>query len=214
MDARDEELRITLDRLRNEVAELRAVAERLVLGADDDRREIERRLHAGPLQLLVALAVELQLAARQVDDDPPAAKALVGQAAQDLQSALDEMARLAERIYPPLLGVGGLAAELRAAAAAAGAPATVDVDGDIEVPAVIARTLHLLWLNVLDDLDEGGSATISVHQDGDAIAFDVTGAAGRGLDRLRDRIEALGGALARDAGEGRPGINGRLPLRR
>jgi signal transduction histidine kinase len=213
VEDQDEELRDVLDQLRSEVERLRALAERLVLGADDDRRNIERSLHGGPLQVLVAVAMELQLAAARADD-PPAAKTLIDEAAHDVQSALDEMARLAERIYPPLLGVGGLAASLRSAAAAADAPATVDVDDEVDVPPAIARTLYLLWLNALDHVDDGGSTAISVRQDDDEITFDVTGAPGPELDRLRDRVEALGGVLAICVDEGRSQFSGRLQLRR
>jgi len=67
-------------------------------------------------QHLVALAVNLQLAGRLADADPVAAKALVEAMEGDVQQALDETAQLAQRIYPPLLDAGGLAAALRSAA--------------------------------------------------------------------------------------------------
>ena len=75
-------------------------------------------------QHLVALAVNLQLADLAVDADPAAAKTLLAELARDVQQALDETAQLAQRIYPPLLEAGGLAAALRAAAASAGVRAS------------------------------------------------------------------------------------------
>ena len=77
---------------------------------------IERDLHEGVHQHLVALAVNLQLASRLTDTDPARGQALIEQMARDVQQALDETAQLAQRIYPPLLDAGGLAAALRSAA--------------------------------------------------------------------------------------------------
>ncbi len=109
-----------LDRLRLEVTELRASRRRIVFAADADRRMIERELHERVQQNLVALAVNLQLADLAVEADPAAAKTLLAELARDVQQALDETAQLAQRIYPPLLEAGGLAAALRAAAGSAG----------------------------------------------------------------------------------------------
>src|SRR5262249_36941390 len=75
--------------LRSEVDELQASRRRLVLSGDADRRRIERELHDGPQQHLVALAVNLQLALRLVDDDPEAAKQLIEQMGRDVHKALD-----------------------------------------------------------------------------------------------------------------------------
>ena len=111
-----EALRDTLDRLRFEVTELRASRKRLVLAADTDRRIIERDLHEGVQQHLVALAVNLQLAGGLVDADPAAAKALLEEMGRDVQQALDETAKLAQRIYPALIEARGFAATLRSAA--------------------------------------------------------------------------------------------------
>jgi len=80
-----------------------------MLAADADRSRIERALHDGVQQHLVALAVNLQLAGRLSDSDPPAAKTLLDEIARDVQQALDEAAQLAQWIYPPLLEADGLA---------------------------------------------------------------------------------------------------------
>src|SRR6476469_4046720 len=107
----------TLDRLRLEVAELQASRKRIALAADAERRRIEHDLHSGVRQHLVALAVNLQLTGSLVDADPAAAQTLLDEMARHVQQALDETARLAQRIYPPLLEAGGLAVALRSAAA-------------------------------------------------------------------------------------------------
>ena len=106
---------------------LHASRRRLVLAADADRRRIERELHNGVQQHLVALAVNVQLAGRLADSDPAAAKTLLEQLERDVQETLQVTAQLAQRIYPTLLEPRGLAAALRSAAATAGVAASVNV---------------------------------------------------------------------------------------
>jgi signal transduction histidine kinase len=136
-----EALNETLERLHHELAELRASRKRLVLAADADRRRIERELHETVQQLLVALAVNLQLAGTLADDDPAAAKAILNEMARDVQQALDETAQLAQRIYPPLLEAGGLAAALRSAVVSAGIRASLDVTGGASYPPEVAGAI-------------------------------------------------------------------------
>jgi len=197
-------------------AELRASRKRLVMAADADRRSIERDLHEGVQQHLVALAVNLQLAGGLVDADPAAAKALLEEMGGDVQQALDEAAQLAQRIYPTLLEGGGFAAALRAAAAAAGIPVTVDVLAGASYPPEIAWTVYLCWLEALEHAGSGGRASVTVREDKGALTFEVVGVAARsdtGLDRLRDRVEALGGQLTiRSEPERGTRISGSLPL--
>jgi signal transduction histidine kinase len=193
----DQALAQTLERLRAEVAELRASRERLVKGADDDRRTIERALHEGVQQHLVALSVNLQLA-KSSAADPAAARALLEEMEGDVQHALDEAAQLAQRIYAPLLEIGGLAAALRSAAVSAGVPASVDVSAGSSYRPEMARTILLCWLATLENHEGEAPTTISVRDDEEALAFEIVGSAARSetaFVRLRDRVEALGGRL-------------------
>src|SRR5436190_20046292 len=103
----------SIDRLRREIAELRASRKRIVLAADAERRALERALHETVHQQLIALAVNMQLAVEAADADPTAAKTLLEAMGGDVKSALDDTAKLAQRMYPPLLDGGGLAAALR-----------------------------------------------------------------------------------------------------
>jgi signal transduction histidine kinase len=207
-----------LDRLRNEIEELRAAQERLVLAADADRRTIERDLHGGLQQRLVALATSLQLARLATDSDPAKVTALLDEMTRDVRRALDEAALLAQGIYPSALELGGFAALLRAAAVNAHVPATVDVsDGSIHAPEV-AMTLYLCWLALLARGSSEQPVTITVREDDDALTFEIAGEASGSdadLDRLRDRLSALGGRLTI---ESEPGggvrLSGSLPLRR
>lgn len=213
-------LREELDRLRAEVAELRASRERLVVAADADRRRIERDLHEGVQQHLVALAVNLQLCGPLLEADPAGAKALVEEMRRDVQRALDDTALLAERVYPPLLEIGGLAAALRSAAVSAGVTASVDVSAGSACPPEVVRTVYFCWLDALERTAGGTRATVTVREEGGALCFELVnegarpaaagGGARAGLDGLRDRVEALGGRLTVDTGRAR--VYGSLPV--
>jgi signal transduction histidine kinase len=215
-------LRETLDRLRLEVAELHASRRRLVLAADTDRRSIERNLHEGVQQHLVALAVNLQLAGPLVAADRAAAKALLDEMRRDVQRALDETARLAQRIYPPLLEAGGLAAAVRSAAVSAGVPTSVEVAAGTSYAPEVAWTIYLCCLEALEHAGVEARAKVTVRDEEGTLAFEVVevGAplpngpaySDAGLARLRDRVEALGGRLTIASEPGGIRVSGSLPF--
>jgi signal transduction histidine kinase len=213
-----EALQETLDRMRLEVAALRASRERLVLAADADRRRIERDLHEGVQQHLVALAINVQLAGGLADADPPAAKALLEEMGRDVQQALNDAAHLAERIYPPLLEAGGLAAALRSATISAGIPASVEVTPGVNYPPEVAGTVYFCCLEALEHVGDEGRAKVTVRDEDGTLAFEVVGngaRTGSGLDQLSDRVEALGGRLTIRSEPGRGiRVSGSLPLLR
>jgi signal transduction histidine kinase len=169
-------------------------------------------------QHLIALAVNLQVAGPLADTDPAAAKALLEEMGRDVQHALDEAAQLAQRIYPPLLEAGGLVAALRSAAASAGIPASVEVAAAATYPPEVAWTVYLCCLEVLEHAGTGARATITVRDDEGGLAFEVRESGARsdaGLDRLRDRVEALGGRLTIQSEPGHgTRVSGSLPLSR
>lgn len=204
-----------LERLRAEVGELRASRARLVLAGDADRRAIEGDLHDSVQQHLVALAVKLQLAGPLIDSNPGSAKALLEEMARDVQEALDEAARLAQRIYPQLLEAGGLAAALRSAAVSAGIPASVDVKAGSAYAPEILQTVFLCWVEALEHARGGALATATVTEEEGTLRFEFPMAEGEwtGLVGLRDRVEALGGRLTV---EPHPGsgtyVSGSLPV--
>jgi signal transduction histidine kinase len=215
-----------VDRLRLEVAALRASRERLVLAADADRRTLERDLHQGVQQHLVALAVNLQLAGELAEADPAAARTLLEEMQRHVQDALDETARLALRIHPPLLDAGGLRAALRAAAASAGASASIDVDEGAGYPAGVAGTVYACCVAALEHAGAGARKAVTVREVEAGLSFEVvengSGSAGSAtagprpeLESLRDRVEALGGRLTIEAEPGRgTRLTGLLPLGR
>jgi len=182
----------------DELVQVRASCARLIRASDADRRRLERRLHDGLQQRLVALAVELQLAESSAGS--LGAADLLGGAHRDVEQALDEARRLAERIHAPL-ELGGLAVALRAAAVTAGVRATVEVvEGDSTYPDETARTVYLCWLEALDAV-EGEGAAIRVREEDGRLTFELSARTGAltGLEHLRDRVEALGGSLHIDA---------------
>ena len=207
-----------LDKLGLEAEELRASRQRIVLAADADRRRFERELHDGPQQHLVALSVNLQLARDLLETDPAAAHALLVELERDVRQALAETARLAQRIYPPLLESGGLGAALRSAAASFSVRASIVVPAGATYPPEIAGTVYLCWLEALERGGAGTRATITVRAEKDGLVFElVTDAAGSdaGHDRLRDRVDALGGCLTISSEPGGSArIAGSLPLPR
>jgi signal transduction histidine kinase len=184
-----------------EVEELRASRARVVAAADDERRRIERDLHDGAQQHLVALAVNLQLARQLADSDPAAAKALLEQIARDVREALEGVQELAERIYPPLLPARGLAESLRAAAAEAPVPAAVETAPLGRYPPEVEAAVYFCCVEALRDA--GGSATLRVRQEAGALVFEVAGdGAEPDLTGLADRLGAVGGRLTVSAARG------------
>jgi signal transduction histidine kinase len=210
-----ESQRDELERLRTEVAGLRASRTRLLLASDADRRAIEGELHDSVQQHLVALAVKLQLAGPVIDSNPGSAKALLEEMARDVQEALDEAARLAQRIYPQLLEAGGLAAALRSAAVSAGVPASVDVKAGSTYAPEILQTVYLCWVEALEHARGDARAMATVGEEKGALRFEFPMAGGEwtGLEGLRDRVEALGGRLTVGSHPGRGTyVSGSLPV--
>jgi signal transduction histidine kinase len=142
-----------------------------VLAADADRRRIERELHDGPQQQLIALAVNLQLAHGLLDADPAATKDLLEQMERDVEQVLAETTQLAQRTYPPLLDAGGLATELRTAAANAGVRARIEVAADRRCPPEVAWTIYLCWVEALERAGNDAQVTITVREKEGKLAF-------------------------------------------
>jgi signal transduction histidine kinase len=196
-----------------------ALRERLLQAGDAERRAIERDLHDGVQQHLIALAVNLQLARTSAEDDPAATVALLEQMSRDVQQALDDTMRLAQRVYPSLLERGGLAAALRTAAVTAGVRASIEVPTGASYPADIARTICFCWDEALAAAAAGGrAATIAISADEDVLVFEV-GMDATHLDGVFEgigvRCEALGGRMTVRSEPARgTRVTGSLPLSR
>jgi signal transduction histidine kinase len=204
-----------LNGLRIESDDLRASRKRRALAADAERRGLERSLHDGVQQHLVGLAANLELVAGSVDADPAAVKELLAEMARDIQDAMDQARKLADRIYPPQLEVGGLVAALRSAAADVNVPVRIEIARDQTYPAEVAGAMYFCCRDLLENVSAGSTVAITAQSDGGALAFDIVVDGDLHADRslLGDRIEALGGRCAIESESGhRTRVIGSLPL--
>ena len=208
----------TLDGLRREIVELRASRERLALVADAERRGIERALHEGVLQDLVGLAANLEVAAASLDADPAAARTILDELQREARRALTETQALATRVFPPLLDMGGLVAELRAAASRAGVRARIDVDVDVvtTAPPETLAAVYFCALDVFERAPDGSPVVVSVRGEPGTVAFEIDADGDPGAEPRapHDRVEALGGRVTITVGSDRTTVVGSLPISR
>jgi signal transduction histidine kinase len=183
-------------------ARLRASRARLLAGADAERREIERALHDGIQQDLVALAVKLQLARRLARSEPAAAQQLFDEIEGDLQDALDAVRGLSERVLSPLLESRGLREALLGAAATAGVSVRIEAEDLVRYPPELERALYFCCREaLLGAAASGVRLTLRIWEQNDALNFEVVGEGGNSavekskLQHLEDRIDTLGGRL-------------------
>jgi signal transduction histidine kinase len=208
------------------IEELRASRQRIVAAQDEERRRLERNIHDGAQQQLVALAVKLRLVETLAAKDPDRAAAMAAQAKAEVQDALENMRDLARGIYPPLLADKGLAAALDAQARKAALPVTVSADGVDRLPQDVEAGVYFCVLEALQNIAkyaEASSATVRLGTEDGHLAFEVaddgrgfdpaTTPRGSGLQNMADRLEALGGSIEiRSApGEGTT-VTGRVPV--
>lgn len=213
LEAREADVLRELDRLRLEIADLRASRKRLALTTDEERRSTERALHTGVQQRLVALAAKLELTARSFDSEPEAARTLLAEMERDVRQALEESRKLANRIYPPLLEAGGLVVALRSAAAVGSVRIRIDVAMDAATPPEIAGAVYFCCLDVLEQAAGGTTVVVTVRKETEEVTFEIVADVEvKGL-QLLDRVEALGGRLTVESGTDHSArIVGSLPL--
>jgi signal transduction histidine kinase len=224
----DSALQESLDEVRRQADELRASRARIVQAGDAQRRSIERDLHDGAQQHLVALAVSVRLARQIADTDLEQAKAMLDQLGVDLQEAVQELRSLAHGIYPPLLAERGLPEALSAAAGRAALPTSVDADGVGRFPQAIEAAVYFCVLEALQNAGKhagpGAESTITIRQDegallfvvaDDGAGFDMSSDAhlGHGFVNMQDRVGAIGGTVTVESAPGAgTRITGRIPL--
>ena len=195
---------------RKELADSRA---RIVQAGDDERRRIERNLHDGAQQRLVALSLELRMAERKLAAGDPRASELLEQASKDLSEALEELRELARGIHPAILSDKGLEPALEMLAGRAQLPVDLCAELESRLPAPVEAAAYYLVSEALTNASKharASSVRVSVaHTNGNAVvevADDGVGgadlSAGSGLRGLRDRVEALGGTLSVESREG------------
>jgi signal transduction histidine kinase len=214
------------EQLRAQLEELRASRQRLVTAQDEERRKLERNIHDGAQQQLVALAVKARLAEQLRDRDPDKGRQLVEELQQGLGDALEDLRDLARGIYPPLLADRGLAVAIDAQARKAAIPVSIEANGVARYRRETEAAVYFCVLEGLQNVAKYASAnhgTVRLGVDDGALVFEVvddglgfdtaTTSYGTGLQGIADRLAALGGTL--DV-RSRPGagttIVGRVPL--
>ena len=194
--------------LQARLVDLRASRQRLVAAQDDERRKLERNLHDGAQQHLVAIKVKLGLVEMLAMRDPEKARAAVAELKHDADEALETLRDLARGIYPPLLADKGLATALQAQARKATLPVTVEADGIGRYSQDTEAALYFCILEALQNIQkyaQASSATVRLREEGDQLCvevaddgrgFDVHATVrGNGLTNMEDRLDALGGSL-------------------
>ena len=204
-------LEASLDELRRQAEELRESRARVVAAGDAERRRIERDLHDGAQQHLIALAVNLRLARQLSRSDPAASQSLLDELTSDVKDALERFRELAHGIYPPILEDRGLADGLRAAAARGPIRARVETVSVIERHSrEVEATVYFCCLEALQNAGkhagDGARAIVRLWEDVDSLRFEViddgigfdpaSRPRGSGLTNIEDRLGALGGRLA------------------
>jgi signal transduction histidine kinase len=191
----------------------------------DTRQKIERDLHDGAQQRLVALRVKLGLAASTLLDHDPAGAATLLALGKDVDATIDEVRSLGQGIYPPLLARTGLGEALRGAARSAALPTTVHADRIGRYSADIETTVYFSCSEALQNAAKHAAATsvtISIWQDellhfevrDDGVGFDLqTTPLGTGLSNLRDRLAAVGGTIRLTSTRGQgTALGGSIPI--
>lgn len=213
------------EELRGTIGELRASRQRIVTAQDERARKLERDLHDGAQQQIVALTVKLRLAEQLTDRDPAKARELLAGLQAEAGDALENLRDLARGIYPPLLADRGLATALEAQARKASLPVALEPDGVGRYAPEIEAAVYFSCLEALQNIakyanashatvrlaESNGQLVFEIADDGAGFEVDST-PRGSGLTHMRDRLESLGGALEirSRAGEGTI-VSGRIP---
>jgi signal transduction histidine kinase len=207
--------------------ELTASRQRLVSAQDEERRRLERNLHDGAQQHLVALKVKLNLAARQAEN--PQLKEMLTSLQTDTDEAVEALRELARGIYPPLLAEQGLASALEAQARKSPVPVRLEAAGDFaRYPQDVEAAVYFCCLEALQNVakyadastvvlrlfEDDGKLCFTVRDDG--AGFDTeTAPRGSGTQNMSDRLEVFSGRLevVSSPGQG-TSVRGELPLQR
>ena len=222
----DSALQESLENLKQANDDLQASRARIVATGDAERRKIERNLHDGAQQHLVALAVNLRLAKDMLTDDPESAAEMLDALGDAVKGTIQELRDLAHGIYPPLLMDSGLSEALRAAANRSPLSVAVAAEGVGRHPSEVEAAVYFCCLEALQNAAKH-APDASVHvtveaTDGqlrfevadDGPGFDIaTATAGHGFVNMSDRLGAIGGTVtwSSELGQGAT-ITGTIPL--
>jgi signal transduction histidine kinase len=224
----DSALQQSLEELKRQAEELRASRARVVAAGDAERRRIERDLHDGAQQHLVALAVTARLARQLADRDADQAKTMLDHLGTEIQETVQEVRNLAHGIYPPVLMDQGLPAALEAAAARAPIATTVEATRVDRQSQELEAAVYFCCMEALQNAGkhagDGAHVTIRLREAEGKLLFEVAddgpgfdlaslAAKGHGFVNMNDRVGAIGGTLTVDSAPGQgTRISGSVPL--
>jgi signal transduction histidine kinase len=190
------------------IEDLRASRKRLVAAQDEERRRLERNLHDGAQQQLVALGVQLGLAQRLARQDAPQMAETLERLQVQTTDALENLRDLARGVYPPLLADQGLVAAIEAQSRRSTVPVRVEIDGIGRYSQEVETAVYFCTLEALQNaakyaeanqvvvrlMVQGGELAFTIEDDG--VGFDPASTPpGTGLQNMADRLAALGGAV-------------------
>ena len=210
--------------LRDRLEDLAASRARIVTAGDVERRRLERNLHDGAQQRLVSLALSVRIALGQVDTDPPAARATLTAAAEELTLALAELRELARGLHPAVLTDRGLHAAVEMLAGRSPVPVTIAAMPGERLPEPVEAAAYYLIAEALTNVAkyaQASAAVVGVAEHDATVVVEVSdngiggadAAKGSGLRGLVDRVEALGGSLEVTSPEGGgTSLRAELPL--
>jgi signal transduction histidine kinase len=214
------------EELKATIEQLRASRQRIVSAQDARARKLERDIHDGAQQQLVALSVKVGLTEQLISRDPEKALAILGELKTDVTDALVTLRDLARGIYPPLLADKGLVTALGSQAQRASVATTVEGEGIGRFSPEVEAAVYFCALEAMQNVAKyanarhasirlaapDGHLTFQVQDNG--VGFDPHSAGrGTGLQGMADRLEALGGSLEISSvvGAGTT-VSGRIPI--
>jgi signal transduction histidine kinase len=220
------DLEARLMQIAQQAADLRSSRQRIVAAQDEERRRLERNIHDGAQQHLVALAVKLRLAKTALQKDPALGRRMLGEIQGEVDAALDTLRSLVLGIYPPLLEEQGIAAALAAQYVRSSLPVRMEADGIGRYPIELEAAVYFCALEALQNAAKYANATaitIAFRERDGALEFSVaddgggfdpgSNGTGTGIQGMRDRMAVFGGDAEIESSPGRGTIvRGRVPV--
>jgi signal transduction histidine kinase len=197
------------------IEELRESRRRIVAAQDERAKKLERDIHDGAQQQLVALAVKERLAESLVGKDEERLRNMLRQLRTETESAMQNLRDLARGIFPPLLADKGLTAALESHVRTSVVPVTVEADGVGRYAREVEAAVYFSVLEALQNVSKYSAADraiVTLRQPDGLLSFEVTDdgrgfdlgnvASGSGLRGMADRVEAVGGQLLIESSPG------------
>jgi len=220
------DLEVRLATIRRQAALLQASRQRIVAAQDEERRRLERNIHDGAQQHLVALAVKLRLARATLAKDPAKSREMLNELRTQVDDALDTLHALALGVYPPLLEEQGIAAALAAQYTRSALPVHLETSSLPRYPLEIEAAVYFCVLEALQNAakyadagridvalsERDGAITFEVRDDGHGFDTSARGP-GTGLHGMQDRLAVFGGdaTIGSEIGRGTT-VRGRVPV--